>query len=319
VWDEEVIELRRIAVVGVGAVGGYYGAMLARAGFAVDFLFRGDYEVVRQRGLRIVDDEGVFCLGPDEIGVYDDAADIGGVDLVIVAVKATANAVLPELIRPLCGERTVILTLQNGLGNDEWLARHFGAWRIVGGLCFVCLNRTSPGVVRHFGEGRVTLGEYARMGLSARVRVLAEAFVRAGVSARPVSSLAAAQWRKLVWNIPFNGLAIAGGGLDCAQILADPALEERVRELMVEVIGAGSALGHGEAFAEGLVEQQIAATRAMGAYRPSSIINYLEGRPVELEAIWGRPLEIARERGLAMPALGELYNQIRGMLVSSQR
>jgi len=306
--------LGRIAVVGAGAVGGYYGAMLARSGQDVAFLFRSDYRAVCENGLRVVSDDGEFSLAADEIGVHAGAAEIGEVDLVIVATKATANVDLPGLIRPLCGERTAILTLQNGLGNDDWLARHFGSERILGGLCFVCLNRIEPGVVRHMGEGRVTLGEYGRVGVSRRLEVLAEAFERAGVPARAVANLAAAQWRKLVWNIPFNGLAIAAGGLDCAAILAEPALEARVRELMAEVVATGTALGYGEAFSEGLVDKQVEATRAMGAYRSSSLIDFLEGRPVELEAIWGKPLAVAKAKGVEMPALEKLHRQIRTSL-----
>ena len=123
-----------------------------------------------------------------------------------------------------------------------------------------------------------------------------------------VESLARERWKKLVWNIPFNGLSIAAGGLHTAQILADEALETRVRRLMREVIGAAAALGH--PLPPELEEKQIAATKIMGAYRPSSLIDFQDGRAVEIESIWGEPLRRAQAVGCPMPELDALYREI---------
>ena len=135
----------RIAIVGAGAIGLYYGGKLAQFGRDVHFLLRSDYETVRKRGLRIRSKTENIHLA--RVNAYRSTAEIGPCDLVIVAVKTTGNAELPPLIGPLLGEKTVILTLQNGLGNEEFLAARFGAERILGGLCFISLSRTQPGVV----------------------------------------------------------------------------------------------------------------------------------------------------------------------------
>jgi 2-dehydropantoate 2-reductase len=201
-----------------------------------------------------------------------------------------------------------LLTLQNGLGNDDLLATKFGAERVMGGLCFVCINRSDDGIIHHLGEGHVSLGNFSRP-VDQRLRDVADAFKASGVPARVVDELAATQWRKLVWNIPFNGLAVAMGGVDCAAILSTPEGEARVRALMAEVIDAATFFGY--TMPEDLIEQQLQVTRAMGPYRPSTLIDFLDGRPIELDAIWGEPLRRARAAGLAMPELERLIGEIR--------
>ena len=130
-----------------------------------------------------------------KIRAYKTTEAIGPCDLVLIALKATNNDVLPDLIPPLLHETTALL-LQNGLGNEEFLARHFGAERVAGGLCFICVNRVAPSMI-------------------------ASEFKRCGVVCAVVENLRRERWRKLVWNIPFNGLSIAAGGSTTRDILQD--------------------------------------------------------------------------------------------------
>ena len=263
---------------------------------------RSDLEAVRARGLRIKQPSGEFVL--QDVQAEDAPERIGPCDLVIVALKTTANGRLKELIEPLLHERTAILTLQNGLGSDEELARLFGAERVMGGLCFICVNRTAPGEILCIEPGSVSLGEFGRP-VSARLKEVAGMFVRAGVQCHTGDNLAALRWRKLVWNVPFNGLSIAAGGVTTDQILAEPALEGEVRALMREVIEAARLFGH--EFPLSLIDQQIEHTRPMGPYKPSSLIDFLAGRAVEVESIWGEPLRRALAAGAAVPKLALLY------------
>ena len=300
----------RIAVVGTGAVGCYYGGKLAQFGRDVHFLMRSDYEVVRKRGLRLRSKgENVHVA---KTNVYRSTEEIGPCDLVIVAVKITANRELPPLIAPLLGERTMILTLQNGLGNEEFLAGEFGAERILGGLCSICLSRVAPGVIERYDNGRLALGEFTGFP-QPRLHDLAWEFKRCGVVCSVVADLALERWRKLVWNIPFNGLAVAAGGIDTAKILADDGLRELAVELMDETIAIANHCGHKLPTAVAL--DQIKLTKTLGAYKPSALIDYLAGRPLEIEAIWGEPLRRGREAGLAIPRLEMLYR----LLVSLDR
>ena len=204
-------------------------------------------------------------------------------------------------------KHTALLTLQNGLGNEAFLAQRFGAHRVMGGLCFVCLNRTAQGEIHHIDHGLVSLGEFAGQP-QARTIALAEEWQRCGVPCNLEENLSAARWRKLVWNIPFNGLGIATGGCDVAQILADPGLFGRARILMEEVITGAEVLGFSieASFADEMIER----TRSMGDYRPSSLIDFECGREVEVDAIWAEPLRQATAAGAELPELSRLLEEI---------
>ncbi|MFW5883819.1 MAG: 2-dehydropantoate 2-reductase [Verrucomicrobiota bacterium] len=301
--------IKKIAVVGSGAIGSYYGAVLARAGEDVHFLMRSDYEAVRERGLRIETLDETFTL--DSVQASRSTAEIGECDLVLVAVKTTANEALPDLLRPLVGEHTHICTLQNGLGNAEFLAKHFGAERIIGGLCFICLNRTEPGVIKNTNRGALTLAPHHEAAREA-TEALCEKFKRTGMRAAVMESLNEAIWRKLVWNVPFNGLSIAAGCLTTDHICADPHLESLAHKLMKEVQAAALAQGH--KISDNFLEKEFERTRPMGPYKPSSLIDFVEGREVEVEAIWGEPLRRAQSLGTPTPHLETLYLLIKGQV-----
>ena len=295
----------RYGIVGSGALGSYYGAKLAHAGCDVHFLMRSDLEAVRRDGLAIRSKDGDFQL--EHVNAYGSTREMGTCDVVLVALKTTSNAALPGLISPLLGLETAVVTLQNGLGNEELLASHFGARRVMGGLCFVCLNRTGPGVVEHLGHGTLSIGEFKGPPSDRTMRLVSE-FHRAGVEAKAVQSLITERWRKLVWNIPFNGLGIAAGA-NVAQVLNDEHLHANARALMGEVIHAAGKLGY--AIRPDFIDVQIERSRSMGGYRSSSQVDFEAGREVEVESIWGEPLRQGRAAGAETPRLELLYALLR--------
>lgn len=301
----------RIAVVGSGAVGCYYGGRLAQHGHEVHFLLRSDYDHVKQHGLKIRSVHGDFAL--PQVSCHRSTAEIGPCDLVIIAMKATANEALLELLPPLLHEKTMILTLQNGLGSDDFLARHFGSAHVLGGLCFVCIYRLAPGEIHHIAQGQIALGEHSGAP-QVRTEALATEFRRCGIQCQVEPSLITARWKKLVWNIPFNGLSIAAGNKDTAAILADPVLEKRVRDLMREIIETAGRLGH--AIPLSLIDDMIERTRTMSSYKPSSLIDFLAGSEVELEAIWGEPVRLAAAAGIAMPEVERLYEELKARIAA---
>ncbi len=296
----------RIGVVGAGAIGCFYGAKLALAGYDVHFLMRRDLSTVRERGLRI--HSGGRELHLRNVNAYASTEEIGKCDIVIIAVKTTSNPALPELLKPMVGRETAILTLQNGLGNEEFLAGHFGSGRIMGGLCFVCLNRVDYGVVEHYGHGTVSIGEYEG-GPRDRTLAIIAALRQAGIEAKAVVDLEEERWRKLIWNVPFNGLSIVAGGITVDRIVSDPGLLNLTIGLMREVAAAARAIGH--EIGDDFLESRIANTRLMGAYKPSSLLDYLAGREVEVESIWGEPLRAAQSRGVLTPRLEMLHTLLR--------
>ncbi len=299
----------KIAIIGAGAVGGWYGGLLALAGHEVHCLTRTDYTWVSEHGLLLRD-----CTSERRVKVASarpDSAGIGPCDLVVVAAKSTANATLPALLQPLLGPTTVLLTLQNGMGNAEVFTSMLPPERVVAGLCFVCINRLSPGVIAN------TLPGYIRMAAAQgprnrAVTTCVQVFVAAGVDARAEDSLEAVLWKKLCWNIPFNGLAIAAGGLTTDLILADPSLQARARQLMIEVQSAAGLRGH--VISDQHIEGQFAVTVGMGPYRPSSLIDFEEGREVEVAGIWEIPLQRGLAAGASMPELQRLKDEIAAQL-----
>lgn len=298
--------LGKIAVVGSGAVGCYYGGMLAHIGEDVSFLMRADLDAVRTRGLTIHTCGQMIEL-PNACAAAT-TTEIGPCDLVIIALKATANAALDAIIPPLLHGNTTLVTLQNGLGNEEYLAARWGAERVMGALCFVCLNRTAPGVIEHLDHGTISIGEFRRPP-RLRTEALVSAFQRASIEAKAVENLVTERWRKLLWNIPFNGLAIAAGGATVADVLADDGLRASARALMGEALDAARRLGH--EIPDSFADFQIERSSSMGPYRPSSLIDWELRRPVEVEAIWGEPLRQGLAAGAAMPRLELLYRLLR--------
>jgi 2-dehydropantoate 2-reductase len=293
---------RSIAIVGAGALGSYYGARLALTGDDVRFLLRSDLAIVRERGLTLREKDGTRHL--PKVAAFATTAEIGPVDLVLVTLKTTANRALRELLAPLVGANTAVVTLQNGLGNEEVMASLVGADRVLGGLCFIAVTRTAPGELTGFHTpGAITLGEFNRPP-SPRTHAIAEKFLGAGVRCVVVEKLAEARWRKLIWNIPFNGLAVAHNRTT-DELCADPAFADEVRALMREVQQAAAASGF--VIPDEFLRQQFEVTPPMGPYQPSSLVDLRAGREVEVEAIWGEPLRRAHAAGVATPRLAKLY------------
>lgn len=293
----------RIAVVGAGAVGCYYGGRLAQHGHDVHWLLRSDYEYVRRSGMAVQSRDGDFVLNPSTLRLYHQPEQMPKADVVLVTLKTTANGYFQELITPLLHEHTVILTLQNGLGNEQQLADLFGVSRILGGLAFVCINRTSPGQIRHTDYGMIKIGEFGRP-ISQRLRQLDAIFNASKVECHMLEDLNMGRWEKLIWNIPFNGLG-AALGLTTDRIVNHPAGLELVRQLMDEVIRTAHAAGF--MLDPALLELNIRRTLTMGAYRSSMQIDRENNRPIELDAIIGNPLRTAQGLGVSTPRLQTLY------------
>jgi 2-dehydropantoate 2-reductase len=308
----------KIAVVGCGAVGSYYGAKLARDGHELHFLLRSDYETVRRNGVSIRSPQGDLQVRPRCARTSEE---IGRSDLVLIGLKTTANEQFPALLPPLVDSTTAVTTLQNGLGNEEQLARLFPVEQVMGGLCFVCLNRLEPGVIHHMDHGLVMLGEFQRWP-EPRTHDIASMFRHAGIPCKVAANLAQAHWEKLVWNIPFNGLGVAGvAGLEAFEsfssslsslsstlttdkLLGDSRWEKLVRELMLEVIGSARALGYD--VPDSLAGKQIERTRTMGAYKASTLLDFEKGLPLELESLFLEPLRQAKKAGVSVPRLETL-------------
>jgi 2-dehydropantoate 2-reductase len=288
-----------IAIVGSGALGLYYGALLQRDGHEVHFLLRRDYDAIMRHGLTVHSVNGDFTL--PSVSGHKTSDTIGPVELLIVGLKTFANNHLYNLIKPLIDADTVILTLQNGLGNEELLAELFDPGRILGGVAFLCSNRGEPGHVHHLAAGRIIIGEYQRCN-TVRLERIASVFSSSGIDCRTTGDLKRARWEKLVWNIPFNGLcALLQQPVD--QLLKVSGCRKLVRDLMLEVITAANTQNLCQAIPETYADSMLEFTDGMGLYKPSMQIDREEGRELEIQSIFRVPLRYGMEQGVKMPRI----------------
>lgn len=302
---------RRYAVIGTGAIGGYYGAKLAAAGHEVHFVARADLDVLRRDGLR-VDSPGGDLVLPD-VSVLAAPGEVPPVDVVLLTTKTSADEPGTALVAPLAAAGATVVLMQNGLGIEDRLAADLPGTTVLGAMCFMCSNRIAPGHIRHLDYGAVTVGEHAPgepagAGLTGAVTAFADDLAAAGVTARPIPDLMAGRWRKLVWNIAFNGLSVVlDAGTD--ELMADPAARALVVELMHEVTDAAAACGH--PIEDAFIDEMVATTDAMTPYKTSMKLDAEAGRPLEIDAIYQAPVDAARAAGAAMPRTEAILAQLR--------
>ena len=308
---------RNYAIVGTGALGGFYGARLQQAGLEVNFLLRSDYDRVKKHGLIVESPEGDFTL--PHVRAYHDAHKMPQCDVVIVALKTTQNHLLPKILPPLLKDNGVVLILQNGLDTEPEVAKIVGAERVVSGLCFLCSYKVGPGHICHLDYGTITLGEYAQdykpIGITNRLQLIAEDFKRAHIPIKMSEDLLLSRWKKLVWNIPYNGLSVV---LDARtdQLMANPDTLILVEEIMAEVI-AGAKSCH-RIICDDFIPQMLEHTLKMKPYRTSMKIDYDESRPLEVEAIFGNPIRMAQQAGTKLPQIEVLYRMLKFVDVHRQ-
>lgn len=301
---------RSYAILGTGALGGYYGACLQQAGLEVHFLLHSDYEQVKEQGLVIESPNGDFTL--PQVNAYGDATKMPACDVVVVALKTTHNHLLPEMLPPVVKDDGVVLVLQNGLGIEEEVAEIVGSKRVIGGLCFLCSNKVGPGHICHLDYGEITLGEYTPNyqvgGISEWMCQIADDFERAGISIKLAEDLLLARWQKLVWNIPYNGLSVV---LDATtdELMANQYTRSLVEQLMREVVVGAARCDR--IIPDHFIQTMLDYTEKMTPYRTSMKIDYDEKRPLEVEAIFGNPLRVASAAGTDLPLISMLYRQLK--------
>jgi 2-dehydropantoate 2-reductase len=293
---------RSYAIIGTGALGGFYGARLQRAGCELHFLLHSDYEHVRQHGLICESPDGDFTL--PKVNAYADVRDMPKCDIVCVCLKTTQNHLLPQLLPSVVKDDGVVLVMQNGLGMEAQVAEIVGTQRVIGGLCFLCSNKVGPGHIRHLGYTLVALGEFVTRGISERLRAIANDFRRAKVETELAEDLDVARWQKLVWNIPYNGLSVV---LDATttELMNHPQSRRLVEAIMREVVADARVCGVG--VTDEIIERMLSNTEKMTPYRTSMKIDFDDRRPMEIEAIFGNPLRSVQRTGAASPLLEQLY------------
>ncbi len=301
---------KRYAVIGTGALGGYYGARLHLAGHEVHFLLHSDYAHVRKHGLRVDTADGTLHLNP--VHAHASVDTMPPCDVVLVALKTTQNHLLPVLIQKPLAQDGVVLALQNGLGIEEEIGAIVGDARVMGGLCFICATKPGPGHIQHVDYGEIVLGEFRRdgspAGISARMESIGADMRAAGIPITLSDDLLLARWKKLVWNVPYNGLSVI------LRATSDRIAQDRdacalAEALMREVIAGAAA--YGKRIGEDFIQRMLQHTAKMRPYKPSMLIDFELGRPLEVEVIYARPLAAARAKSVECPRIETIMQQLR--------
>lgn len=295
----------RYGIIGMGAIGGYYGGKLAQSGQEVHFLSHSDYLFVKEKGLQVDSCDGSFHL--DHINAYQDPRDMPKCDVVIVGLKTTNNHLLAELLPPLLHEHTAVVLIQNGIGVEADVQKMFPDLQLIGGLAFICSSKTEPGRISHQCYGSINLANYSCKD-GALLQAILDGFTAAGIQAATVP-YDEARWKKAVWNMPFNGMTVALN-TRTDLLLKNPSTRQLIRDLMMEVVEASRALGV-TGVDEAFVEKMIDMTDNMTPYSPSMKLDFDFHRPMEIPYLYTRPIEIAREAGYRMRKLEMLEAELR--------
>jgi len=293
------------SIIGMGAIGGYYGGKLAKAEREVHFLLHSDYQYVLQNGLRIDSCDGDFYL--PHINAYAATKDMPKTDVIIVGMKSVKNHdVLPELLRPIVHENSIVILIQNGIGLEDDLQKEFPRLQIVAGLAFICSAKVGPGHVSHQCYGNINLGNYSCQ--QEKFEVLLQDMTNAGIQAAEVAYMEA-RWKKAVWNMPFNGMTVALN-TSTDQLLKNAATRQLIYDQMLEVIGAANALGVKTLTSE-FADKMMQMTDEMVPYSPSMKLDFDYHRPMEIEYLYSRPIAEAKKVGFEMPKLAMLEAELK--------
>jgi 2-dehydropantoate 2-reductase len=304
------MDKRTYAILGTGALGGFYGAKLQKSGLEVHYLLKSDYQQVSEQGLIIESKDGDFTLS--QVNAYNNVDKMPQCDVVIVSLKTTQNQLLPDLLPPIVKDDGVVLVLQNGLGIEAEIAEIVSNVHVIGGLCFLCSNKVAPGHIHHLDYGQITLGEYTSnyqsTGITKKMQEVTADFENAGISIELLEDLLLGRWKKLVWNIPYNGLSVI---LDARtdELMTDIHTRQLVESLMWEVVAGANSTGR--TIPESFIQTMLDYTVKMKPYRTSMKIDFDEKRPLEIEAIFGNPLRKAAAEGVNLQQIRCLYQQLK--------
>tara|TARA_B100000609_G_C17167405_1_gene409683 strand:+ start:299 stop:1237 length:939 start_codon:yes stop_codon:yes gene_type:complete len=294
-----------ILVIGAGAVGAYFGGRLAQAGASVSVVCRSDYDAVAGNGYQIKSIAGDFIFKPAQ--VCRDAADYQGKpDYILVTVKALPWIDVPAMIKPVIHPDATVFLLQNGVEIEPPLVETIPDIDLVSGIAYIGVTRRGDGIVEHEGGGTLAVGMYPpERPVSDKLKKLDELFAAVKVGCKVSPDIRSTRWCKLVWNAPFNPISVLGGGIDTRQIMDDPKLVELSERVMREVAAAGNACG--ARVPDKHIDDMLEYTRNFPPYKTSMLVDFENGRPLEVEVILGNAVRTAEAHGVDVPSLKSLY------------
>lgn len=298
----------KIGIIGTGAIGGYYGSKLALGSNEVHFLLNSDYDFVTENGLKVISNKGDIVL--PKVNAWNSTADMPKCDLIIICLKTTENHLLKELLPPITHQNSTFLSLQNGFNPDKEIKGMFPKHSIFGGLCRIGANKIGPGLIKHINYETILLGESQSNQKVMTLKALSQLFFEAGIEIEPHNNILEARWRKLCWNIPFNGLATTLCQ-NTNEIVKSPGYRKLAKEIILEVIQIAKVdkIKIEPAFAD----QMLALTDNLGSYKPSMMLDHEASRPLEISQIYEEPIKLALANNCKIPRIQKLHSELKSL------
>lgn len=303
---EKESEKLTFAIIGTGALGGYYGARLLSAGEEVFFQIRTGCDDVLKNGLSIKSCRGDLFF--PKIKAFPKTSQMPKADVIIVALKTTANGLLKEMLTPLLKENSLVILLQNGLGYEEKLAQELPNIAIAAGISYICAEKKGPGQIVHYDLGNLAFALLKPNEKATKLlQKVREAFLKAGVETAITENFLELRWKKLVWNVPYNGLAVVLK-TTTDKINANPAARALCLDLMREVqIGAAA---YGVKIEDSYLEKMLSLSDNMLPYAPSMRVDYDSQREMEIEGIYTNPIAAAAAKGVKLEKMQVLEQEL---------
>jgi 2-dehydropantoate 2-reductase len=296
----------KVLIIGAGAIGGFYGALLAKAGADVAVVCRSDYAKVKQHGLAIHSATlGDWRFMPSQVLANADDYQASA-DYILLCTKVIPSIDRAALLRQAAGKNTKLVFIQNGVDIEQELLIAFPNHEIISGLAFICCNRLTPSEINHLAYGKLILGNLPH-GINHSAENLSKLISQSGIPCHTSVNIIAERWKKCIWNAPFNPLSVLSGGLSTQAILQNQ--ETLVRAIMQEV--KDIAAGCGYPLPDNLIDQNIADTYAMLPYKTSMLLDFENGHVMETEAILGNTVRAARRSNIKCPRLETLYGLMK--------
>jgi 2-dehydropantoate 2-reductase len=295
----------RIAVMGTGAVGGYFGAKLAAAGHELIFIARGrNLAALKHDGLRIDSFQGNLHIR--KALFTDDPAVAKAVDFVLFCVKSYDTEFAAKALAPFIGQTTRVLSLQNGVDNPSRIAQIWGAEQTLVGVVYIGAQVVQPGTIKHSSGGKIVVGELDG-GLHEATRTIARVLLAANIPCEITVEIAKAQWRKLLWNAPFCAISCLTRAT-ARETAESPSLRKLAIDCMAEVIAAAKTQGYD--LAPEWVDETLQFSQSLGDFKPSMLQDLEAGKPLEFEAFNGVVVKLLRQAGREAPTNQVFYGAL---------
>jgi 2-dehydropantoate 2-reductase len=300
--------MQQIMIVGAGAVGGFFGAHLAKGNPNVSFLLRPrTLQAVKERGLILRSESGTLTVRPP---AASDPRELVRPDLIILAVKAYDLDEVMDQLEPVLTAKTIILTLQNGVDVEDRIHARLHRDCVVGGVAFIYSKIVEPGVIEHYKRGSVAIGEM--MGhKSERLGMIADLFKQAGIQCRISDDIRRSKWEKMCWNCVFNPITVLINDR-VAKALDHPEMMGVIRQIVGEVAAVSASLK--VPLAPDIAEKTIQATQAIRDIHTSMYDDWKAGRPTEIDSLNGYIVQKGRELGIPTPVNEALTAMVKAVM-----